>query len=76
MDFEYDEDGRLVGGQILIGICSPGGGTIDPTTLREYGIYCINCKGKMFYEDPGGYEVRCKSCDSVLAVRAQEEPLN
>jgi len=72
-DFLYDEEGRLLSAPIMVAICSPGGGGVDPTTIREYGVYCSNCKGKMFYEDGGGYELRCKSCDVVLGIRAMEE---
>ncbi len=72
-DFEYDGDGRLLSAPIMVAICSPGGGGIDPTTLREYGIYCTSCRSKLFYEDEGGYELRCKSCEAILGVIAINE---
>lgn len=75
-DFEYGEDGRLLSGPIMVGIYSPYAGSIDPTTGRTYGIYCMSCKGKFFYEDESGYELRCKSCNVVLAVKAMEEMIH
>jgi len=72
-DFEYDEDGRLLSGPIMIGVYSPHAGGIDPTTGRDYGVYCMNCKGKVFCEDEGGYELRCKACGGVLGILACEE---
>jgi hypothetical protein len=77
MDTIYDDEGRCLSTPIIIGICSPGkhtGGT-DPSTMRDYGMYCAACKGKLFYEDEGGYELRCKSCDAIIGVKALEESL-
>ncbi len=75
-DFEYDKDGRLLSGPIMIAVCSPGSGGVDPTTLREYGIYCSQCRGKLFSEDVGGFELRCKNCSAILGVRAAEETVH
>jgi hypothetical protein len=44
--------------------------------MRDYGMYCAACKGKLFYEDEGGYELRCKSCDAIIGVIAIEESLH
>lgn len=74
---EYDEDGRCISTPIMIGICSPGKntGATDPTTMRDYGMYCAACMGRLFYEDPDGYELRCKGCDAVIGIKAIEEYL-
>lgn len=77
MESEYDDTGRCISTPIIIGICSPGPhtGATDPTTMRDYGMYCAACKGKLFYEDEGGYELRCKGCDAIIGVKAIEEYL-
>jgi hypothetical protein len=78
MDSIYDDEGRCLSTPIIIGICSPGQhtGATDPSTMRDYGMYCAACKGKLFYEDSAGFELRCKSCDAIIGVRAMEEHLH
>jgi hypothetical protein len=66
MDCEFDEEGRLVSGPIMVAI------GFD----RDYGIYCQKCQGKMFGESEDNGEVRCRSCDAILAIRGQEEALH
>jgi hypothetical protein len=78
METIYDEKGRCISTPIIIGICSPGKhtGGADPTTMRDYGMYCAACKGKLFYEDEDGFVLRCKSCDATIGVKSIEEHLH
>jgi len=81
MDFEYDEEGTLVYGQIFIGICSLTSGAVDPTTNRDYGLLCTNivndkpCHSKIFGEVPTRAMIVCKVCGAMIAYRAIEESL-
>ncbi len=70
-DFKFSEIGLLENGPILIGIHSPG-----YIELREYGLLCGRCRGKMFRESEDGFTVVCCSCNNITAVRAQEEALH
>ena len=67
---EYDELGRCTGTEIIVVICSPSPeGSTDPTTSREYKLYCTSCKSKLFFEDEGLYELRCKGCDAIAGIK-------
>jgi hypothetical protein len=67
---KYDADGRCIETQIGLIVCSPGPltGAPDPTTQREYRLYCPSCKSFCFYEDKGGFEVRCSGCDKICGI--------
>ena len=66
METEFDENGRLISGPIMVAI----------RWDRDYGIYCQKCQGKIFCESEDLSEVKCKSCDAILAVRGQEDALH
>lgn len=66
----YDEVGRCIGTEIYVVICSPGsGGATDPSTRREYKLYCTKCKSKMFYEGEDLEELYCVGCGEVAGMK-------
>jgi hypothetical protein len=70
---EYDIDGRLLSAPIMVAVCSPGGGGVDISTMREYGICCPACMSKRFYEAENGHELLCKACHATVGIKAVEE---
>ena len=66
---EYDELGRCTGTEIYVVICSPGGGGVDPSTRREYKLYCTSCKSKMFYEGEDLEELYCVGCGAIAGMK-------
>ena len=60
----YDENGRLISATVDIVVCSPTteGGTADPSTAREYALFCTSCEVTVFAENKDQTEMRCKGC--------------
>ena len=67
---EYDELGRCTGTEIIVVICSksPGGAT-DPTTAREYKLYCPNCQSKIFFEGEDLDTLWCAGCTTICGMK-------
>jgi hypothetical protein len=66
----YDEDGRLISATVDIVVCSPAtdGKTVDPSTRREYALFCTACEVTVFAENKDQTEMRCKGCDKTIGV--------
>lgn len=67
---KYDSKGRCYETQIGLIICSPGPGTgaPDPTTAREYRLFCANCKSFCFHEDEERENVYCNGCNLQVGI--------
>jgi hypothetical protein len=61
---KYDKNGRCIETQVGLIICSPGPhtGAPDPTTAREYRLFCGKCRSFCFYEGEDRESVFCSSC--------------
>lgn len=67
---EYDELGRCTSTEIYVVICSPGpGGSTDPSTRREYKLFCTNCGSRRFYEGEDLEEVFCIGCGKIAGMK-------
>jgi hypothetical protein len=80
MDYEYDEEGTLIRGEVIIEVCSHNKqGAVDPTTVRRYGLLCNNvvdgkkCHSKKFGEVPSRKMMVCKVCGDMQCYGIVEE---
>jgi hypothetical protein len=69
--FIYDEKGRLISATVDIVVCSPttDGSAVNPTTMREYALFCTSCEVTVFAESEDQTEMRCKGCEKIIGVR-------
>lgn len=66
----FNEKGRLISATVDIVVCSPGtdGRTVDPSTARNYALFCTACEVTVFAENEDQTEMRCKGCDKIIGV--------
>ena len=70
----YDETGRLISGTVDIVVCSPTTDrrAVNPSTARQYALFCAACEVTVFAENEDQTEMRCKGCDKTIGVRKPE----
>ncbi len=66
----YDETGRLISGTVDIVVCSPttDGRGVNPSTVRQYALFCTACEVTVFAENEDQTEMRCKGCNKTIGV--------
>ena len=71
---EYDEQGRCISTEIVVVICSPSpGGAVDPSTRREYKLFCTACQSRRFYEGEDQEELYCVGCGKISGMEERDE---
>lgn len=69
----YDREGRCLETHITVRVCSPSpGGAVDPTTARDYMLWCGSCKGLLFKETLDEF-LQCKGCGAQHGYKIHEE---
>lgn len=71
--YEYSDDGRLIKTDVVLRMyTTTKDGSLDPTSMREYGILCQNivngkpCHSKIFGENEDQTFVTCNVCGAIL----------